>query len=276
MRGGNPGITPFLDPAPDNNFFGTGVDLNLRRLVRGELAQPSGGAGGGGGGDRSVSCDPNDPGFINDNKGGGGGAGGGVLVIAANGMVQVGPQGWISADGGNGGGGEQAGANNQGAGGAGGSGGLLVILTRTGIELVAHGETYANNDYSFSVSADGGVGTQGRFSGTEILGKYPPLSSTSAWNQKPIGGMGGMGIVELVVPIGNNSDGTNTIFDDNVHILDANGNRLTGAQKQRYIAWRGYFDPVQGRFEDDFGNPTNIGDNEGDIRPSPVLLPLLR
>ena len=50
---------------------------------------------------------------------------------------------------------------------------------------------------------------------------------------------------------------------------------LTGAQKQRYLAWRGFPDN-NGVWSDDFGNPTNIGKAEGDIRPTPILLPFVR
>ena len=43
---------------------------------------------------------------------------------------------------------------------------------------------------------------------------------------------------------------------------------------QRFLAWRG-FPNASGVWVDDFGNPTAIGDNEGDMRPSPILLPWL-
>jgi hypothetical protein len=81
-----------------------------------------------------------------------------------------------------------------------------------------------------------------------------------------------MGIVQLAAPSGSNQDGTNTVLDDNI-VLRANGVVLTGAQKRNYLAWRGYRN-AQGTLVDDFGVPTNIGGNEGDIRPAPVLLRL--
>ena len=45
------------------------------------------------------------------------------------------------------------------------------------------------------------------------------------------------------------------------------------APKRAYLAWRGYAN-AQGVLVDDFGAPTNIQGNEGDIRPAPVLLRL--
>jgi hypothetical protein len=274
LPGGAAGPRPFTDPVPDNDFFGTGIDLFQRRLVQGELTAPMGGAGGGGGGDRALDCNPLSPAFINDNKGGGGGAGGGVVVVLGGGLTTVGPQGRICANGGNGGGGEQAGSNNQGGGGGGGAGGLVILASLTGVELWAKGETYANNDFDFVVSADGGAGTQGVFAGVEVRGKYP-APAPGVLDRTPIGGMGGLGIVQLITPFGSNSDGTNTIFDDNVHVV-VGGVRATGATKQRFLAWRGWIDPVSGVAVDDRGVPTAIGDNEGDLRPAPILLPILQ
>ena len=82
-----------------------------------------------------------------------------------------------------------------------------------------------------------------------------------------------MGIVEFILPPGNNSDGTNTIFDDRLHIV-RNGQRLTGSEKQRFIAWQGWHDHVTGIWIDDSGVPTDIGAKEGIIRPAPILLPI--
>ena len=101
-----------------------------------------------------------------------------------------------------------------------------------------------------------------------------PGRPVSALDSKPSGGLGGMGIVQLMTPIGTNRDRTNTVLDDRIDII-LNNQVLTGAQKQRYIAWRGYLDRT-GQRVDDRGLPTNIGANEGDIRPAPVLLPILR
>ena len=65
---------------------------------------------------------------------------------------------------------------------------------------------------------------------------------------------------------------TNTILDDNV-LLFLNGVPLTGSNKQRYLAWRGFLN-ASGLAVDDFGAPTNVQGNEGDIRPTPHLLPV--
>ena len=43
-------------------------------------------------------------------------------------------------------------------GGGGGAGGLIALYTKSKLDIEVQGETYANNDYSFPVSADGGVG----------------------------------------------------------------------------------------------------------------------
>jgi hypothetical protein len=95
----------------------------------------------------------------------------------------------------------------------------------------------------------------------------------SIYDSAPLGGFGGMGVIELVTRPGNNADGTNTVLDDGI-ILVRNGQLLLGTEKQRYLAWRG-FPNTAGVPVDDSGNPTNIGSNEGDIRPTPTLLPLL-
>ncbi len=47
---------------------------------------------------------------------------------------------------------------------------------------------------------------------------------------------------------------------------------LVGAEKQRYLAWCG-FPNAQDVIVDDRGRPTNIGDHEGDLRPTPILMP---
>lgn len=276
LPGGTPGPVAFKDARRDNDFWGSAVDVNRQIRITGELLSPQGGAGGGGGGDRSSQC--NNPNWISDAKGGGGGGGAGVLIIKALGTIRVGPSGQIRADGGHGGGGEQAGGNNLGGGGGGGSGGMVVLMAGRSIELHAHGGTYAQRDYDFSVSADGGVGTQGSFGGLSWDKKYPPPAVGSQWDNNPSGGFGGLGVVQLMAPPGQpdpqctgGPDGTNTVLDDNIHIIQGT-TRLTGAQKMAYLAWRGFPDDT-GKFVDDCGKPTNIGDQEGDIRPAPILMP---
>lgn len=277
LPGGAPNLPLCNDGRTDNDFLGIGFDYASQTLVAGELPLLVGGAGGGGGGDRASDQLLQSPNWPSDAIGGGGGGGGGCLLIAAQGNIVVGPTGLISANGGNGGGGEQAGSSNEGGGGGGGSGGLLILASRGQIHLHVKGETYANNDFDFVLSADGGISRTTAFGSTLVLRKYPangaPTVAGTAYDATPLGGFGGMGIVQMVTFAGSNADGTNTRFDDNI-LLFRNGLPLSGAQKQRYLAWRGYRN-AQGVLVDDAGVPTNIQGNEGDIRPAPVLLPIL-
>lgn len=50
LRGGQPGLRPFVDNREDNDFWGVGVDVFRRRSIQDELNSPMGGQGGGGGG----------------------------------------------------------------------------------------------------------------------------------------------------------------------------------------------------------------------------------
>lgn len=273
LPGGVAGTVYFVDPDRGNDFFGLGYDLNRRRFVPGELPILVGGSGGGGGGDYATSCASNDPNFVNDDKGGGGGAGGGVIVIAANGPVVIGSTGRIDASGGHGGGGAWAGSCNKAGGGGAGAGGFAALYTRARLDITVHGETYANGDYDFPVSADGGVSLLDTYGGGGTVREKYPVTSVANMNARPSGGMGGLGIIQFMAPPGaTNGDGTNTILDDNIILRDGGG-VLTGAKKQRYLAWRGFPD-LQGKWVDDRGNATNIGDNAGDFRPTPILLPV--
>jgi hypothetical protein len=275
LAGGAAGPVVFADADPGNDFWGTGVDIASLRIVGGELSGPLGGQGGGGGGNLSFAsiCSAINPTWFNDAGGGGGGAGGGVLVIGALGKIVIGASGRIDASGGQGGGGEQAGSNNHGGGGGGGSGGMVILWANNYLEFVTKGETFANGDHDFAISADGGASARSSFAGTALSGKYPPLPGPTI-DENGSGGFGGLGIVQIMTRPGTNQlDGTNTLFDDNIHVVK-NGNRLTGAEKRRYLAWRGYPNAA-GVFVDDMGQPTNTAGKDGDIRPLPVLLPIL-
>lgn len=285
---GAAGARPFVDPREDNDFWGSAVNLEALARITGELPLPRGGAGGGGGGDREVTGSL----FPNSDKGGGGGGGGGVLIIKVLGNLTIGRNGCISANGGNGGGGAQAGGNLVAGGGGGGSGGHIVIIAGNAISIVTHGETYARGDYDFAISADGGIGLQGAFGGTTIAGKYPPPATASEWDDNPAGGFGGMGVIQLMAPPGKNDfDGTGTVLDDNINVfsqlLGGSFRPVSGDEKVRYLAWRGFPDD-RGRWVDDNGrltynnDPSTPGlyplwatsrDDEGDIRPAPQLLP---
>ncbi|MBL8755129.1 MAG: hypothetical protein JNK15_17630 [Planctomycetes bacterium] len=277
LLGGAPALTPFGDGRPDNDFFGLGYDVASQQFVVGELSGLLGGSGGGGGGDASNDNIVLSPNFVQDDQGGGGGGGGGCLVVYALQTIVVGPGGKVTANGGHGGGGGLAGSNTRGGGGGGGAGGLLILAAHGGIDLHVKGETYANADYDFVLSADGGVTTTGFFSPPLVTGKYPanglPTVAANVYDSAPLGGFGGLGVVQLVTPAGvGNADGTNTILDDNIRLF-RNGLPLLGAQKQRYLAWRGFAN-ANGVRVDDSGTPIVIGNAEGDIRPTPHLLPL--
>jgi hypothetical protein len=303
LNGGEPGDLVFADTRTDNNFWGTGINLagpNGRTLrITGELAVPVGGGGGGGGGDTSnvfdCSLTGNQP--ANDYSGGGGGGGGGVLIVKALEEITITSTGLINANGGLGGGGEQVGSCGEAGGGGGGAGGMVVLMSAKSIIIEAHGSTavnpprflygapttgavYQGNDYSFAIAADGGVCRTGGFGSVNVQSKYstagsPPLAG-STYDGEPLGGFGGMGIVQLMVPPGTaatSTDNTNTILDDNIIFrLPGSTAPIVGAGKRQLLAWRG-FPNTAGTFVDDAGTPTNIGANEGDIRPSPILLP---
>ncbi|MGK0201489.1 MAG: hypothetical protein ACI9S9_000547 [Planctomycetota bacterium] len=281
LEGAVAGPAVFVDARTDNNYWGVGVRFDTNLRITGELALPIGGGGGGGGGDLSYNndCGVDDPNFENDSSGGGGGGGGGVLIVKALGPIIIRETGTITADGGSGGGGEPSSSSAAGGGGGGGAGGMVVLMSADSIEINARGNTYTNNDYDFSISADGGVcvtGTQPPI----VMGKYPASGTniTTTWSDTydsaPLGGFGGMGIVQLMAPPGDPAttiDGTNTLLDDNIRVL-SNGALAPFALKQQILAWRGFPNEL-GNGVDDAGVTINIGDNEGDIRPSPILLP---
>jgi len=295
LEGSAPGPTIFTDPRNDNNFWGTGVRYDTDLRITGELAVPVGGGGGGGGGDLSynATCDIDDPNFQSDSSGGGGGGGGGVLIVKSLGPIIIANGGRISADGGMGGGGEPLEASLEGGGGGGGAGGMVILMSAERIVINARGTSVGSgasattiyryedqNDYAFSISADGGVTKTGS-TPPVINGKYPVSGQAilanrgTTYDSVPLGGFGGMGIVQLMAPPGTtNSDNTNTVLDDNIEVRLAGGSPLNGPEKQAMLAWRG-FPNAFGQGVDDDGNvinPTNA-DNEGDIRPAPVLLP---
>lgn len=304
LQGAVPGPTVFTDARSDNNYWGVGVRFDGTPLrITGELASPIGGGGGGGGGDVSSSnCNVNDVNFEQDRSGGGGGGGGGVLIVKALGPIVVAETGRITADGGSGGDGEVSGplATSLRAGGGGaGSGGMVVLMSATRIDINARGSTVAGvtrflygsattdtNDYDFSISADGGACLTAT-STPAVLRKYQadptaviqPAFATS-YDSVPLGGFGGMGIVQLMAPPGSNNldgptanpaAGTNTRLDDNINFF--RGGAITrGVDKERLLGWRGFPNNL-GLGVNDAGQVITIGDNEGDIRPSPILLP---
>lgn len=309
LSGGSPGPVQFVDTRTDNNFWGVGVRFDSPLRIVGELSVPVGGAGGGGGGDwdPTNTCSTSDVSFVNDASGGGGGGGGGVLIVKCLGPIVIAEGGRISADGGHGGGGAQSGSSSRGGGGGGGSGGMVVLMSAQRIEINARGTGSGatarylyggiatdTNDFNFSISADGGACVTDNFAttGTSIVrAKYVVTGSAIAANfnvtydTAPLGGYGGMGVVQLMAPAGDNlTDGTNTKLDDNI-LFFRGGVLATGLQKENLIGWRGYPNSSgQGVGDTGVAVPsyfpppppaaqTSRADNEGDIRPAPILLP---
>lgn len=301
LAGGAAGPKVFVDARLDNDFWGSAINIATNTRITGELPAPVGGGGGGGGGDTvpgNGGCSTPVP--ANDYSGGGGGAGGGVLIVKALGEIEITRSGKIIADGGHGGGGEQVGACGEAGGGGGGSGGMVVLMSAKRIILHGHGSPSANrwhysqNDFSFSLSADGGVCTTGSFGSVVLADKYPVDGATmmggTTYDSEPLGGLGGMGIVQLMVPPGPTEvpDGTNTLLDDNIQVLRATTTGatvpITGLEKQKTLGWRG-FPTATNQFVDDAGAPTGatyaavqgtlaVKMDEGDIRPSPILMPV--
>ncbi|MCK5943526.1 MAG: hypothetical protein KAI24_16205, partial [Planctomycetes bacterium] len=162
-------------------------------------------------------------------------------------------------------------------------GGMVILMSAKGIEIHAKSGngldyTYEDNDYDFAISADGGVcvtGTQPPI----VSGKYPASGTaiTTAWgdnyDDSPLGGFGGMGIVQLMVPPGTNAtDGTNTRLDDNIRVFTG-GIEAQNQAKIDLLAWRGFPNSF-GVGVDDQGQPVNpLNNDEGEIRPAPMLLP---
>jgi hypothetical protein len=286
LPGGDPAPLVFTDARADNNFWGAGINFATNLRIAGELSVPMGGGGGGGGGDTSynTNCSTTDQTFTNDYSGGGGGGGGGVLIVKALGEIEILPTGMIIADGGNGGGGEQVGSCGEAGGGGAGSGGMVILMSAKRIILHAHstngrylfrGPTAVDKDYNFSITADGGVCTTGSFTAPVVSRKYPAsgqaVMSGTLYDTNPLGGFGGMGIVQLMVPPGDNSDNTNTALDDNIEVRLPQ-NPPAGVNKQSIIGWRGHPNAAGTVFTDDNGVPFVA--EEGDIRPAPTLMPV--
>lgn len=178
---GAAGPMQFIDVLPKNDFFGTKF-LPSGIVQIGELSAPRAGQGGGAGGDgfylpggafppASLVSSWND-------KGAGGGGGGGLAIIQSR-RIQIGPEGRILADGGDGAGGENtAGVNRIGGGSGAGSGGML-LLQAADINL-----SMAQLN---ALSAIGGEGGPGRNNEYRDIGA---------------GGNGGPGLIQLHVPNG--------------------------------------------------------------------------
>lgn len=244
VPGGLAGPRILADDDPDNDFWGRLLDKD-GAVIFGELTAPVAGSGGGGGGDRTKAANCVETNFFNDEKGGGGGGGAGVLIVKALGRIIVGPKGLISANGGNGGGGEDLGTGRLGGGGGGGSGGMVVLSSSQGIDIYQHGGLWANRDTEFAITADGGIGIN-RAPNARTT-KYPTAGGGRVNN----GGYGGLGIIQLMAPAGQDKDnggaGTGNPQDDFIRYLDSGDNEIQ--------------------------NKTGMLVN-GELRPNPVIMPV--
>jgi len=314
----SPGVGPgsasqvgFFDADENNNFFGSAVRFANgvpARRVTGELAMPRGGSGGGGGGDGATDCN-NVSNWRTDAKGGGGGGGAGALIIKCLGRVKILRNGRITANGGLGGGGypggtSAAGSNTSaGGGGGGGSGGMVVVMCSQ-LDIVRHGSDTAASygdattgnraagPYDFAIMADGGVGQRNPASGfMAIRGKYPTAylaneqpELAASWHNdigdRPVGGFGGDGVVQLMTPSRGDSDATGSFFDDQINFYASDADLaasmpLGATVKKTLLGWRGYRGAT-GRVDDRNATLTfsDNGFGIGDIKPSPVLLPV--
>jgi hypothetical protein len=159
--GGAASGSPFVDGNPANDFYGRRIDPITQLLVTGELAAPRGGSGGGAGGNSIFSSTFPNPNWSTtaDEKGSGGAGGGGLLIVRAQ-LVEVGPLGKVTVDGGRGGTGENtSGLNCIGGGSGGGSGGMFVLSARR-VDLSA-----ASAACLSSLGGDGGRGANNQASG---------------------------------------------------------------------------------------------------------------
>ncbi|MCA8972736.1 MAG: hypothetical protein KDC95_23310, partial [Planctomycetes bacterium] len=171
----------------------------------------------------------------------GGGGGAGVLIVKALGKITIGQKGLISANGGNGGGGEDLGSSRYGGGGGGGSGGMIVLSSAQGIDIYQPAGLWANKDSEFAIAADGGIGTNQ--APNARLVKY----ATAGGGRDNAGGFGGMGIIQLMVPAGNDTDLTGNPQDDFIRYLDSASNELPNKTSMLV---------------------------QGELRPDPVIMPV--
>jgi len=194
--GGPKGNGPFLDPDPDNNFFGQSAQYDpktdaLIGVTNGELAQRWAGYGGGAGGDSinfsSFPSDPFGPPYKFDKKGAGGGGGAGQLRIVALGRIIFEPGGRILANGGVGATGENVnGYDHIGGSSAGGSGGHVILESASQIDFTDGTTNQVVEQFIQAYGAEGGIGQ---------VASNPDSASK--------GGNGGPGVIQLHVPDAN-------------------------------------------------------------------------
>jgi hypothetical protein len=226
--GGAAGPSPFTDPNPNNNFYGTQFDNTTNTLIVGELLRPWAGAGGGGGGDAStVPANMTFPGPwspTGDEKGSGGAGGGGSVHVMALGPIIFGVNGQLASRGGFGGGGENSiYLNRVGGGSGGGSGGHVILQSSSTIDFSAKAAVVWTNpqDINFAIDCRGGNGgagaddiggatqtTQGQRETLPLQDACPTGYLTTGTNGcrglvNGAGGDGGPGLIQLHTSTGN-------------------------------------------------------------------------
>ncbi len=226
--GGQPGVGPFVDLDPNNNYFGVKPevvengpgDFSVTDLVRGELPGLRAGYGGGGGGDALPASEFPTPDWTPeiDERGGGGGGGGGGLRLRALGPVIFGPAGEIHADGGRGATGENTLEQDHVAGtGGAGSGGHVMIESATRVDFTNGDPAMAPFPSAPHITAFGGPQRTG------------PLTNPVIPTDISYGGSGGPGVVQIHVPRVNTYDDDELLSDivlPSVVIAGATANKL--------------------------------------------------
>jgi len=204
-KGGDPGIWPFGDGDPANDFIGLG----------GEMIHIQGGQGGGGAGSRLDSMNPASiqaaAGWFPpldrsayDAKGGGGGGGGGALAIYALEEILIWPGGTLLARGGEGGVGEVIGHGNFGGAGGGGSGGAIILDSAKRIHLYYNSVIDVSGGYPGDAKEVTWTNSNGQnwsaFKTNNCL--IPARGHRGSYCNWSIGdgGPGGYGLVQLQVP----------------------------------------------------------------------------
>ena len=203
---GSPGLSPFSDSDPFNNFIG----------FAGELQEVIAGQGGGAGGSAfdsyycgfwcSRDSDPSNDniclsqefpqnrfaGTVGDSRGGSAGGGGGAVVIRALGAVTLESTSRIQCQGGRGGGGEAIACSNWAGAAGSGSGGAIVVQSGQSI-------TVKNGSLLNVVGGTWRHASKGtRYLDCQTNGSRDPEVTPHRGD----GGAGGDGIIQLQVPFG--------------------------------------------------------------------------
>jgi hypothetical protein len=233
-EGADPGAGGLSIFANDNNllndFYGTRL-MNDGTVKQGELLAPWAGSGGGGSGDSmminvwdsdgdgDIANNPVEDfypvvpfarnqqssgnGWYNYQKGAGGGGGGGQLIIMSIGMIVVGNNAEIKANGGIGYSGESLIYTDQGVSGSGGgSGGHVILHSSAGVDLSAVSIGSAANSSQIGNLTDNGViqafGGRRGVCGSEWTS--PSNSAGTGTYAFGRGGAGANGVIQIHVP----------------------------------------------------------------------------